>query len=77
MDAVFKTVQGIFNYRVAGVLVQEGHILTHKSVNDSFWSLPGGRVKILEQAQYGLQREFQEELGVDVQIERLLWSVEN
>ena len=77
MDAVFKTEQGIFNYRVVGVLVKEGHILIHKSVNDSNWSLPGGRVKILEQAQNGLQREFQEELGIDVQIERLLWSVEN
>ncbi|MGG0655357.1 NUDIX hydrolase [Rummeliibacillus pycnus] len=77
MDAVFKTEQGIFNYRVVGVLVKEGHILIHKSVNDSNWSLPGGRVKILEQAQNGLQRELQEELGIDVQIERLLWSVEN
>ncbi|RIJ66973.1 NUDIX hydrolase [Rummeliibacillus sp. POC4] len=77
MDIVFKREQGIFNYRVAGVLIKDGHVLIHKNVDDSFWALPGGRVKISEEAQIGLQREFQEELGIDVQIERLLWSVEN
>lgn len=77
MDVVFKTEQGRFNYRVAGVLMQDGHVLIHKNVDDTFWALPGGRVKISEESQIGLQREFQEELGMNVQIERLLWSVEN
>lgn len=77
MDVVFKTEQGTFNYRVAGVLMQDGHVLLYKNVDDTFWALPGGRVKISEEAQIALQREFHEELGMNVQIERLLWSVEN
>lgn len=77
MDAVFKTDKGVFNYRVAGIWIQNGHVLLHKDVNDSHWALPGGRVGITEESQKGLQREFKEELGIDVKIERLLWSVEN
>lgn len=77
MDAVFETDKAVFNYRVAGVWIQDGHVLLHKSVNDNHWALPGGRVEITEESQKGLFREFQEELGIDVKVERLLWSVEN
>lgn len=46
-------------------------------MNNAHWSLPGGRVKVAEESQLGLQREFQEELGVNVKVERMIWSVEN
>ncbi|WP_335870324.1 NUDIX hydrolase [Bacillus sp. 2205SS5-2] len=77
MDTVFKTKQGIFNYRVAGVWIEQDHLLIHRGAKDSFWSLPGGRVKLGEESATSLVREFQEELNVEVKAERLLWSVEN
>lgn len=77
MDAVFKTEAGMFNYRVAGVVMQNGCVLLHKNVDDRQWALPGGRVSIMEQSNIALKREFKEELGVDVKVDRFLWSTEN
>ncbi|GAA0459917.1 NUDIX hydrolase [Alkalibacillus silvisoli] len=77
MDAVFKTGEGIFNYRVAGVLIRSGYVLLHKETNDDFWALPGGRVEVNEVASQAVVREFKEEINVDLQVERLLWSVES
>lgn len=77
MDAVFKTEKAVFNFRVAGVWIVDHHVLLHKDINDVHWSLPGGRVAIGEETQVSIMREFQEELGVQVQAERLLWTNEN
>ncbi|PWK14352.1 NUDIX domain-containing protein [Tumebacillus permanentifrigoris] len=40
------------------------------------FDLPGGRVDILEPSNVTIVREFAEELGVEVQVDRLLWVVE-
>lgn len=77
MDAVFETDAGIFNYRVAGVWIIDNHVLLHKSVYEENWALPGGRVKIKEESTTGLRREFQEELDIDVEVNKLLWTTEN
>ncbi|RKQ32938.1 NUDIX hydrolase [Oceanobacillus halophilus] len=77
MDVVFRTEQGTFNFRVAGVYIENNHILIHKDVNDTSWSLPGGRVKISEVSIESLKREFQEELNWDIQVSQLHWIVEN
>lgn len=77
MDAVFKTENAIFNYRVAGVWLYKNHVLLHRDVNDFLWSLPGGRVKIGEDSQNAIKREFEEELGIKINVGKLIWSVEN
>ncbi|MDV2581751.1 NUDIX hydrolase [Alkalibacillus haloalkaliphilus] len=77
MDAVFKTEAGVFNYRVGGVLIHNGCVLLHKDKEDDFWALPGGRVEVTEEASKAVVREFKEEIDVDLQVERLLWSVES
>lgn len=77
MDAVFKTEKGVFNYRVVGVWIIDDYVLVHRDAKDDHWSLPGGRVALMEESGVALEREFQEELGIDVRVERLLWSVEN
>lgn len=66
-----------FNVRAAGVIFQQNHVLLHKLISDSFWALPGGRVEFLEPAQETIKREMQEELGIDICVEKLLWVVEN
>lgn len=66
-----------FNYRAVGVVLSGNRVLLHKSENDSFCSLPGGRVELLEVASDALKPEMREELGIEAHIERLLWVVEN
>lgn len=77
LDVVFKTEKAVFNYRVAGIWIENGHVLIHRSVNDNHWSLPGGRVAISEESKTSLKREFLEELNVNIKIDRLVWIVEN
>ncbi len=66
-----------FHYRVAGVATHDGRVLLHRSENDDFWSLPGGRTQHSESAAAALRREMREELGAEVTVVRLLWVVEN
>nr|WP_188387533.1 NUDIX domain-containing protein [Priestia taiwanensis] len=63
------------NIRAAGIAIHDGHVLLHKM--DDFWILPGGDVAAQETTLAGLKREFQEELGIEVQMKQLLWIVEN
>jgi ADP-ribose pyrophosphatase YjhB (NUDIX family) len=77
VDAVFRVNRSVFNYRVAGVWIENGHVLLHKMVGDEHWSLPGGRVRMMEDSKTSLKREISEELGIQVNVNQLLWIVEN
>ena len=77
LDTTFHTDKGVFNYRTAAVWTHNEHILLHRQAEDSYWALPGGRVRLTEDSKTSLIREMREELGVDVSIDRLLWFTEN
>ena len=77
MDCTFKTPEGNFNYRVAGVASHNGRLLAMKEEGISHYYLPGGRVKLNESAEAALKREFVEELCLPVKIKRPLWLVES
>ena len=64
-------------YRVAGVLLKEGKVLLFTEDLIDFWVLPGGGIKMFESSEEAIKREFQEEIGVSIKVERLLWIVEN
>lgn len=66
-----------FTYRVAGVAIRDGKVLAQKPVEGGYCFLPGGRAELRETAGETLRREMQEELHIDVTVERLLWVVEN
>ncbi len=66
-----------FNFRAAAVIIHGKRVLLHRAQYEDFWSLPGGRVEMLEPASDGLRREMLEELGETVDIGRLLWIGEN
>ncbi|MHB9144328.1 MAG: NUDIX hydrolase [Symbiobacteriia bacterium] len=66
-----------FTHRVAGIAVQDGHVLLQQAEADGFWFTPGGRIELMEPSTAALQREMKEELGVAVVVGRLLWVVEN
>src|SRR5437870_1428263 len=66
-----------FNLRAAAVFIEGDRVLLHRAEYEDFWSLPGGRVEMLERAEDGLRREMQEELHEAVNVGRLLWVAEN
>ncbi len=67
-----------FNCRAVAVILDraEQRVLIHRAEIDDFWALPGGRLEIGETSAEALVREMREELGVEVQVERLLWVSE-
>ncbi len=73
----FDIAHAHFKYRVAAVCIDQGHVLLQQFAGTAFWCLPGGRVEIMESAKATLRREMQEELGLEVQVERALWIVES
>jgi ADP-ribose pyrophosphatase YjhB (NUDIX family) len=73
----FKSGEIRFNYRVGGILIRHAHVLCQTASSENFFFLPGGRAEFGEAASISLLREMQEELGVLMKIERLLYVVEN
>ena len=73
----FKPGEIRFTYRVGGILIHNEHLLCQADSIEDFWFLPGGRAEFGETASVTLVREMQEELGVAMKIERLLYIVEN
>lgn len=66
-----------FNYRVATIIKYNGRILLHKNRNDEFYAIPGGRIKVGEDSISALKREFIEEMGIDINIGKMLGVIEN
>ena len=73
----FRSAEMRFTYRIGGILIHREHVLCQAATRENFWFLPGGRAELGESATVTLLREMQEELGVTVKIERLLYIVEN
>jgi 8-oxo-dGTP pyrophosphatase MutT (NUDIX family) len=66
-----------FNFRIAGLGFRDGHVLVHRAIHENFWSFPGGRAEIGETSVETLKREMVEELGVEIAVDRMLWTVES
>lgn len=66
----------LFTVRVAAACVHDGHVLLEGS-DDGFWILPGGHGELLEPTDATVRREMREEFGIEVEVGRLLWIVEN
>lgn len=53
-----------FNYRVAAVIIAQGHVLVCREDDDQYVMLPGGRVELGEPSRLSLERELEEELAM-------------
>lgn len=66
-----------FAFRIAGVAILNNKVLLHRSEQDDFWALPGGRCELLENSKETLRREMKEEIGIAIKIIRPLYFVES
>ena len=58
---------------IHGVIMNDSHeILLHKREDSPIWAIPGGKIELDESIEQCLEREMQEELGIEVSAERLL-----
>lgn len=73
----FKTPEGKFSYRVAGIAVKNNKILLNRLSRDPYWCLPGGRVEFNESSDTSLIREFREELDCQIEILGFKGIIEN
>lgn len=76
-DCCFKTVRGVFNYRVGAIILRDGKILMATNNRDPYYYSVGGRVRFGETTEAALQRELTEEIGVDCIIGKLALVHEN
>lgn len=61
----------ILNF-TCGILSQSGKILLQKRADKGTWGLPGGAIELGESALEALVREFYEETGINVRVEKFL-----
>lgn len=73
MDLTLRTEQGLFNHRVAAVIVHNHMLLAQKNVQTNEYYLPGGRIHYGESSAEAIVREMREELGITVTDYRTLW----
>lgn len=76
-DILFRTDDFIFSYRVAGILIHDGKVLLQRPRFNDGYSIPGGHISFGETTAETLIREYKEEIGLDIAIERLILVGEN
>lgn len=76
-DILFKSENGVFSYRVAGIRVRGGKVLLQTTTGeDQSFAFPGGHVSFGETNEETLIREFREEIGAEISVGELKWVAE-
>lgn len=76
-DINFKCDDYTFSIRTVGVTVCDGKVLLQREKDGNEYTLPGGTVKLGETSVETLIREYKEETGDDIIVNRLIWTEEN
>jgi 8-oxo-dGTP diphosphatase len=67
--------------RVCGICIENDKILmlSHRGISntDTFWCPPGGEIQFEETTHQALKREFEEETGLKIEVENLLFINES
>ena len=75
-DWLFRGENYVCDLRAAGVMMRDGKILLQRDKNGAEYAVPGGHVQVGETTENALKREFREEMGVSISVQRLLWTEE-
>lgn len=73
IDLTLSTGYGVFNHRVAAVIMRNSKLLAQKNIKTGEYYLVGGRIRFGESSAQALVREVNEELGVTVKDFKPLW----
>jgi 8-oxo-dGTP pyrophosphatase MutT (NUDIX family) len=66
-----------FNYRVAAIIIADGHVLVCREDDDGYTMLPGGRVELGEPSALSLERELAEEIALPAAVGRICATSES
>ena len=66
-----------FNFRVAGIIIVDGHVLVCREDEDDYTMLPGGRIELGEPSALSLEREMEEELAMPAALGRMIATSES
>ena len=77
MDIRINSQDGIFKFRVCGILKYKDKFLVVKINDSKFYCLPGGHCHLYETSHDAMLRETKEETGLDVKIDELSAFIEN
>ncbi|MBJ6987956.1 NUDIX domain-containing protein [Devosia sp. MC521] len=66
-----------FNFRVAGIIVVDNHVLICSEDDDDYAMLPGGRIELGEDSKFSLSREIAEELDMPGRVGALVATSES
>ena len=61
-----------FHYRVRGILKQDDKFLIMCVDDAGYYHLPGGHVEVGESSEQAIKREIKEEIGIEVNINKLI-----
>lgn len=74
---IYHTSEGVFGTRVAGLMVHNSRVLLCRLVEDDIWVIPGGGINLHETSHEAVKGEFMEEAELEIEVDRLLWVIEN
>lgn len=63
--------EGVINIRVGAIIIKDDKVLMVKNNRDDYYYSVGGRVQLGETAEQAIKREVKEELGFEVEVDRL------
>lgn len=77
MDIKIKCDEGLFKFRVCGIICKDDKFLVVKIAENKFYCLPGGHVRLGETTGEAVLRELSEEVWFKTKIKKLLYVHEN
>ena len=70
-DMCVRCGEGVINIRVGAIILRDGKVLMVKNSRDDYYYSVGGRIRFGETAEQAVKREVREELGLEMEIDRL------
>lgn len=77
MDIQYKTDDKMFNCRVVGICIKNNKFLLSRGREDNYWTFVGGKPKFGESTDETIVREYREEVGAKLEVDRLVTVIEN